>query len=159
MPQTQAEKTVINGNDYEMYPLAPSQSMDLLTDLVSVISPVVAPVLTSVFKGKSTEEDKEVLDREVTPDMFSAGLGRLNSSELKNVRRQLVSAFEKVTTRKNVKLEGSVEIVYMGNIGEMLEWIAWGCKVQWGKSLSGLMKGRLSAAASLMGTESQSQSG
>jgi hypothetical protein len=158
MSQLSVETTTIDGHKYEMFPLPPSLSMDLLTDLVAAVSPVISPILSAVFKGKGGEADKEVLDREVSPDMFSKAITNLNASNLKDVRKALVSNFEKVTTRDGAKLENVVERVYMGNIGEMLQWLAWGCKVQWGKSLSGLMSAHLSKAMSVINPPSPSQS-
>ena len=158
MSQLNVETTIIDGHKYEMYPLPPSLSMDLLTDLIAAISPVVSPILSAVFKGNGSEADKEILDKEISPDMFSSALQNMSAANLKTVRRALVSNFEKVTTRDNTKLENVVEKVYMGNIGEMLQWLAWGCKVQWGKSLSGLMSAHLSKIGSVISPQSQSQS-
>jgi hypothetical protein len=115
--------------------------MDLLTDLISVISPVVAPVLGAVFSGKAGEEKEAILDREINPDMFASAVTQLNSKELKDVRRAMVREFAKVTHVNDVKLEGTHEKHFYGNIAELLQWLAWGCKVQWGKSLSALVSG------------------
>lgn len=147
MSQLDTSKTTINGKQYTMTPLPPELSMDLLTDLVAIISPIVAPILGSVFTGKGAKETEDVLDREINPDMFSQAFSKLNPVEMKSVRKQLVQAFSMVTEVDNVRLENVVETVFYGDVSALLQWLAWGCKVQWGKCLSGLIKSRLSQGA------------
>ena len=138
MSQGQPTIGEIEGNEYKMYPLAPSQSMDLLIDVVSVLSPVVAPVLGAIFGGKGSTVDASILDKEVTGDMFSDAFSKLDAQQLKSLRKKLTTAFAPITYRNNVPLEKTWEKDFFGNIGEMFKWLAWGCKVHWGQSLSAL---------------------
>lgn len=158
MSQRTPTQEKIGENQYTMYPLAPSRSMDLLTDVVAVISPVVAPIVSSIFSNKGDDAQKNIMDKEINPDMFASAFSALNARELKDVRKALVSAFAEVTEVNGIKLLGTEEAFYMGNIGEMMQWLVWGCKVQWGKSLSGLLASRSFQGASLIPTAQKSPS-
>jgi len=128
----------IGDNNFEMYPLPPSVSMDLLIDVVSVLSPVVAPILNGIFSGKSDADKEEILEKEIDADLFLDALKSLKPQELKRVKNDLIKGLSQVTHVNGKSIDRAFEALFLGDIGSLLQWLAWGMKVQWGKSLSAL---------------------
>lgn len=158
MSQLDNTKTTLNGQQYEMSPLPPELSLDLMTDVISILSPTVLPLITKIFSG-SKGDAESIMDKEIDASLFDGLNVQINAPDFKKVRRDLATAFAQVTQRNGVLIantQGGTDAVFLGNIGEYLQWIIWGCKVQWGKSLSALVPVRLSQSA--QGNQSGSQS-
>ena len=132
MSQQDAVKEIIGDKEYTMYPLGPTESMDLLTDVTAVIAPTILPMINAVFSGEKG------LDTEIDASIFSNVGTQLNSRELKTVRKSMESAFRKVTMVDGAILDGTFEAHFRGKIDELLKWLVWGMRVQWGKCLKGL---------------------
>lgn len=157
MSQLDNTKTTLNGQQYEMSPLPPELSLDLMTDVISILSPTVLPLITKIFSG-SKGDAEDIMGQKVDANLFSGLSFEIQAPEFKRVRRDLASAFAQVTQRNGNLIsntQGGTDAVFLGNIGEYLQWIVWGCEVQWGKSLSALLPARLFQGA--QGNQSGSQ--
>jgi hypothetical protein len=144
MSQLDSHKTRIGEHAYEMYPIPPTQSMDLLTDLVSIIAPVIAPVLDAVFSDKKTES---VMDKEISPALFSGAFNKLDAKQLKEVRKVVERELRMKTLVDGKKLDPIFEVHFLGELQNHLKWLKWGIEVQWGKSLSALIKDMIDQGA------------
>jgi hypothetical protein len=151
MSQMLPEETTIGDNKYEMYMLPPIKSHNLLMDVAKMAGPALGQAISALFGGSAS--DKEVLEREVTVDLLSGALGKLFEDLNKQTMESVIAEFKSVTHVDGKPLDKIFDIHFRGNLHGMYEWLAWGSRVQWGKSLSALVNGASGqgAFASLLG--------
>jgi hypothetical protein len=162
MGRSEAHTETINNADYEMYMLPPMDSHDLLMEVTKMTVPAIGPLIDKLVAGKSGDDLQKLLSQEIPPDFFSKAFSSLATNLDKNVLHKVIKAFESVTvvttsSGKKGKLKDLFDVHFQGELDAMYKWIAWGMRVQWGKSLSALAGGLGELQGMLGAKESQSQ--
>lgn len=160
MSQVTSNKESINGHEYEMFMLPPMDSHELLMDVAKMVGPAVGPLLDQLLQGKSAgnlEFDK-VMEQDLGPEFFTKAAGSLFSNLNKVVLKKVIDAFKEVTlVTGSGKLTDIFDVQFSGELDAMYKWIAFGMKVQWGKSLNALVGGLGDLQGKLGQKQSQSQ--
>lgn len=141
MSQTTPETTTIGGKTYTMYMLPPMQSHDLLMDVAKMVGPSIGPVLDTVVGMLTGGGIEQAMDTELGPSFFTKAAGAFFGGVDKKVIRDTIEAFKGVSEVNGAPLKGIFDAHFMGALEEMYQWVAWGMRVQWGKSLSALVAG------------------
>jgi len=128
----------LGDNKFCMYMLPPMQSHRLLMAVAKMIGPSFGPVIDMVFSA-AKKSGKDIMDQDVGADFFSRALGSLFSDLDEGIIDKLISAFSEVSEVDGKPMKGIFDFFFMGNLDLMYKWLAWGCKVQWEKSLSVLV--------------------
>lgn len=139
MSQNTEAKTKIDGHDYVMYMLAPMVSHNLLMDVVRMVGPALGPALDALFGMAKEKKGADFLDLELGPEFFGKAAKALFEGLDKKVLENVIDAFKDQTHIDGKPLGPIFDIFYRGELGAMYKWIAWGMKVQWGKSFSALV--------------------
>jgi hypothetical protein len=139
MSQMTPEETTIGEHKYEMYMLAPIKSHNLLMDVAKMAGPALGQAIGALFGGAASNE--EILEKEVTTDLLSGALGKLFEDLNKSTLEQVITIFREVTHVDGKPLDKIFDAHFRGKLEDMYLWMAWGFRVQWGKSLSALVSG------------------
>lgn len=143
MSQVQAETTHIGESYYEMYMLPPMKSHDLLMDVVKMVGPSMGPVVDTFFSKMKGDSLEEIMNTNLDGDFFTKAFAVLFENLNKSVLNKVIDSFKTVTQvgaeGKTSPLEKIFDVHFMGKLENMYAWIAWGMRVQWGKSLSALI--------------------
>jgi hypothetical protein len=131
MTQLTPHEKVIGERTFVMYMLPPMESHELLIDVAKMLGPSVGDLLDSL---KQKGEVEAMLDMEVGGDFFSKIATQLASSLDKNVLRAVIKAFKRMTHVDNKPLDTTFDIVFIGQLKQMYEWLIWGMSVQWAGS-------------------------
>lgn len=138
MSQHTLESTTIGEHTYEMGMLAPRLSNSLLMAVARMVGPAVGPLLDATTKSQESK-GKSVLDMELGGDFFSKAIGALFEHLDEKTFDRVVNEFAKVTIVVGKgELPKVFDAHFMGALDELYKWLAWGMKVQWGKSFSAL---------------------
>lgn len=151
MSQHTPEETTIGEHKYEMFMLAPMQSHELFIDVAKMVGPAIGPAIDALLKKSSGELGlAELMEQELSGDFFTKALTSLFSGLDKKVLRDVIQAFKGMTHVDGMPLEKTFDAHFHGKLNELYEWLLWGMRVQWGKSLSALGKGLLARGAAAM---------
>lgn len=142
----QAKEKVIDGVQYTVSDLPPSQAFDLFVDLTKSIGPGAAPFLTSAFRVQALAHAAN----ETQLDLFSIekALTDLCVSLDKSVLRNAMKALAEVTfaraepgsTTKCGNLGGRLfEEHFVGRFGAMMDWYLFALTAQYGDFISSLL--------------------
>jgi hypothetical protein len=153
MSQKTSETKEIGGKKYEMFMLPPMESHNLLMDVVKMVGPGMGSLIGSLVGGN---KEADIMEKEVGSELISDALSKLFSDLNKNTMEKVIESFKKNTQVGAVPLEKIFDAHFLGSLDEMYQWVAWGFKVQWGKSLSALMSG--AGGLNLGGVLNQEQS-
>lgn len=140
----------IGGCTYSMYMLPPMQSDELLMDVVQMVLPAVGPILDGIFSAKGSEEDSNIMQKELPAGIFAAAAKELSVGMNKKVRHAMIAAFKARTEVDGKPLSSIFDVHFMGKLEVMYQWLLWGMQVQWGKSLSVLVSEMISKGAGLV---------
>ncbi len=159
MSQKEAQTERIGDHDYEMFMLAPMRSHGLLMDVAKMVGPALGSAVGALVGGDA----KDIMEREVTPDLLSTALGKLFLDLNKKTLEDVIRAFSEVTFVDGKPLTKIFDDHFHGALEDLYRWLAWGFKVQWGKSLGALVsgtggRGALSALMQLGASRSPSTS-
>jgi hypothetical protein len=136
--QLDAQILEIDEVKYEVYMLPPLLSHDLLMDVMKMVGPAIGPVLDKLFSGGRSAG--EVLDMEVDAAFFSKAASALFSGIDKKVLGNVIKELSKVTiVAPGGNLNKIFDFHFKGELDKMYKWLAFGMKVQWGKSLGALV--------------------
>jgi len=141
MSQNQPVTEDIEGIQYTFYMLPPMTSHNLLMDVAKMIGPAVGPVLDSALKGESSEQGQSFLDKEVGPEFFTNAAGALFRELDKNILERVIKEFSQSSEADGAPLNKIFDAHFQGALDRMYKWLAFGMRVQWGKSLSALVSG------------------
>lgn len=147
MSQLTSEKKEIDGNSYEVYMLPPMISQDLLMDVAKMVGPALGPVLDKFFNGGNPD----VLNQELGADFFSRAASTFFMGLDKKIMRDVIGAMSGVTEVDGKPLKNIFDIHFRGRLEVMYQWLMFGMKVQWGNSLSALVKAAPQGAQKIMG--------
>jgi hypothetical protein len=130
----------IGAHKYEMNMMPPRKSHRLLVKLVKMIGPSLGPVFDMFFDKVKSSGVKNVMDQEIGAAFFTKAIGNL-CDDLDNViLDEIIDALADTTHVDGKHLKPNFDAHFLGNLGEMYQWLAWGMSVQWGKSLTGLVE-------------------
>jgi hypothetical protein len=151
MSQATLETTQFDGHTYGMYQLPPMVSHDLLMDFTRMVGPAVGPLLDTLFAAFSGKGVEAVLEMDLTPSFFTAAAGSLFGGIDKRVIENTIRKFSEYSEVDGMKMTpGIFEAHFLGNLDAMYRWLAWGMKVQWGKSLRALAEGLKNRGAQMI---------
>jgi hypothetical protein len=150
MSQADSQKITFGETTYEMFQLPPMESHDLLMDLTKMVGPAVGPLMDSLVSILSGSGVEAILDLDLGAACFSQSTHSLFHELDKQVLRNTIKAFSKVTLVSGKgKLVDIFDAHFLGGLDEMYRWLAWGMRVQWGKSVRALVNGMKDRSARL----------
>jgi len=147
MSQLKSESKEIDGNSYEVYMLPPMLSQDLLMDVAKMVGPALGPVLDKFFNGGNPD----VLSQELGADFFSRATSTFFIGLDKKVMRDVIGAMANVSNVDGRPLKVIFDIHFLGRLEIMYQWLMFAMRVQWGNSLSALVKVAPQGAQKMMG--------
>lgn|GEM_PF-1894098 len=160
MSQAEPHQTKIGEFEYTMHMLPPMQSHRLFLRVIKMVGPSLGPVFDTFFSAAKSQGGK-AMEQEVPSEFFTKAAGALFGELDEKVIDEVISAFKEVTVVEGRgKLDrGQFDAHFLGKLEEMYQWLAWGMKVQWGKSVGALFRGAIERGAGAMaGLESPSPS-
>lgn len=137
MSQQQGTTSKINEHEYTMYMLPPMASHDLFVDVLKMVGPSIGPVIDALLQGGKFEL-ADFMQQELGADFFSKAASALFGGLDKKILRDCIKAFGDVTHVDDMPLAPIFDRHFQGELGAMYQWLLWGMRVQWGKSLSAL---------------------
>jgi len=158
--QVEPHKTTIGEHEYTMHMLPPMQSHKLFLRVIKMVGPALGPVFDTFFSAAKTG-GKDALEQEVPTEFFTKAAAALFGELDEKVLDDVIRALKEVTiVEGSGKLDrGQFDAHFLGRLEEMYQWLAWGMKVQWGKSVGALLTGILErGAGAVTGLESLSPS-
>jgi hypothetical protein len=162
MSQVEPHKTKIGDSEYTMSMLAPMRSHRLLLRVIKMVGPSLGPVFDTFFSAAKSK-GKDAFEQEVPTEFFTKAAAALFGELDEKVLDDVIEALKEVTVVEGEgggKLDrGQFDIHFLGKLEEMYQWLAWGMKVQWGKSVGALLTGAIErGAGAVTGLESLSPS-
>lgn len=128
----------IGEHDYTMYMLAPMISHDLFIDVLKMVGPALGPVVDALLKQGETKDLTGFLQQDLGVDFFTKAASSLFGGLDKKILAATIAAFRTVSFVDEKPLDGIFDEHFRGDLGGMYQWLLWGMRVQWGKSLSAL---------------------
>jgi len=134
MSQQYCESKQIVEHKYEVFPLPPMVSHNLLIDVSKMIGPSLGPLFDR-FTGKNVDEIlKTKLDSDFLTKAFDSFFANVNKETIEIV----IKALREKTMVDGKELHKIFDIHFLGNLDEMYQWLFFAMKVQWGKLFSAL---------------------
>jgi len=142
--------TTINGTLYEMNMLDPDVSETLFRRVAQKLSASVGMAFDVAMGNKKSIYDSHNLGEallaielpvDFLKDLFRDLTSVLDDATMKDLKEAFISVTQIQPPGEQYKgtvpLSRLYKLHYRGNIGELYKWLAWGAKIQWGKSLLG----------------------
>jgi hypothetical protein len=131
-----------------MYMLSPMISHELFIDVCKMVGPSLGPAIDALIKKFTPDSNLGgLLEQELSGDFFTKALTALFGGLDKKILRDTINAFKTVTHADGMALVDIFDAHFHGRLDALYEWLLWGMRVQWGKSLSALGKGLLARGA------------
>jgi len=158
MSQAQEVIEKIGEHEYTMYMLPPIASHDLLMDVAKMIGPSFGSLMAGLMPSGKQEKNNETLaslgealgedakedslgDKEINGVFIEKAITTLFTDLDKTVLHRVIKLLTDVTHVDGKELRKNFDIHFRGSLDQMYLWIAFGMRVQWGKSLSALVSG------------------
>jgi len=138
MSQQTTETITLEDLTFTMGMLDPWVANEILHAISKVIGPSIGELIGATMAkedGKDLkdkiEESADLLDKKVNPEFLARGVSKLFQNLDVKTSRWIMEELAKVTVIDGKgKLSGSFQVVFMGRIGLMYKWAAWGLNVQ-----------------------------
>lgn len=160
MSQQEAHTTTLGDHNYEMFMLPPRKSSRLLTRVAKMVFPALGP-LADAFAAESPEKLKQLqkISKDDLNELVGDFFGRIGNALSEHVDPDLLDeiymTLAEVCHVEGRPLKKEFDIHFMGDLGRMYKWAAWGMQVQWGSTFpallqfaGGLQRGPVPASAS-----------
>ncbi len=158
MSQQEGVTETIADREYTMYMMPPIASHNLLMDVAKMVGPAIGESLGALLSGKSGGDAASVMEQQVTPELLSGALSTLFADINKTTMEKVIKAFREMTHVDGAPLDKMFDRHFQGKLDEMYKWLAFGMRVQWGKSLSALASGASGLGAFRPRPSSESES-
>lgn len=137
----------IDGVRFEMGMLPPRKSHRLLLSFSKMVGPSIGPLADSLIASSEGKSIKNLLDLDVDLGDLVEKVSKTFFADLDIDKiDEFMDAFAEVTFVKDGPLNKVFDLFFLGRLDLMYGWFLWGIKIQWGKSVSALVKSTIQSA-------------
>jgi hypothetical protein len=131
MSQEHVKTTTIDGITFEMRMLDPWVANQILHVLVGIVGPSIGDLVAAATAGGGeSKEPGSIMDRKVDGALIGAAISSLMSRMDSDQTQVIIQQLAGKTTVDGKLLTPQIPLIFLGKIGTMYKFAAWGVGVQ-----------------------------